>query len=112
MTRRVHKHILSQRAPAAEKGQGMVYRNKSLSITTEPEQGDAVTGAPVIELEYKHPLVPYLKRLIWRHINESGVVPRKISSPRREVLGVEFFFVFWDMKNQGIDSNPKLEVLQ
>ena len=35
--------------------------------------GDGVTGAPVIELEYKHCLrVPYLKRLIWRHINELG----------------------------------------
>lgn len=40
-------------------------------------KGDGVPGAPVTELEYKHYFVmPYLKRLIWRHISESGVVPR------------------------------------
>lgn len=37
---------------------------------------DGMTGAPVTELEYKHALMPYLMRLIWRHINEPGVVPR------------------------------------
>jgi hypothetical protein len=43
--------------------------------------GDGVTGAPVIELEYKHEIVmPYLKRLLWRHSGESGVVPRAYKS--------------------------------
>jgi hypothetical protein len=62
------------------------------------EKEDGVSGAPVTELEYKHYIVvSYLKRLIWRHISESGVVPRvyQISSLRlNKVLGVGFFYCF------------------
>ncbi|MNZ54573.1 hypothetical protein D3C78_724770 [compost metagenome] len=34
-------------------GQGGFYRNKPLSGISEPIDGDGMTGAPVIELEYK-----------------------------------------------------------
>lgn len=51
--RRVNKAIPSQRAQDAENGQGIFYRNKPLSGISEPGCGDGMTGAPVIELEYK-----------------------------------------------------------
>lgn len=61
------------------------------------KKGDSVSGAPVTELKYTHYIVmPYLKRLIWRHISEFGVVPRvyTISSLRLTiVLGVGFFLL-------------------
>lgn len=35
--------------------------------------GDGVTGAPVTELKYTQGFgLSYLKRLIWRHIGETG----------------------------------------
>jgi hypothetical protein len=36
MTRAVHHFVLSQRAPAAEKEQRMIYGKKPLSSTSEP----------------------------------------------------------------------------
>jgi hypothetical protein len=55
MMRRVGNSVLAQRAPAAEKEQRASSRTKPLSSIPEPSlDGDGMTGAPVIELEYKH----------------------------------------------------------
>jgi hypothetical protein len=51
-----------------------------------------VTGAPVIELGYKL-FRQYLKRLIWRHIDELGWHRDRISPPRLERLGGGIFLL-------------------
>jgi len=76
----------------------MFYRTKTQSSASESEEEDGVPGAPVTELEYKHYVVmPYLRRLIWRHVSESGwyheqsyLVPKTYQS-----WGWDFFISSW-----------------
>jgi hypothetical protein len=54
----------------------MIIRGVAKSIVKvifqHPKKGEAVTGAPVKELEYKQLILPYLKRSAWRHVGELG----------------------------------------
>lgn len=90
--RKVNRNITSQRAPSAEKEQvNFLLKQASEQGTGTLRKGDGVTGAPVTEPGYKH-LLPYLMRLIWRHINKLGWHhDYKISSLRHSSRGWDFF---------------------
>lgn len=96
MTRRVSKENLSRELRYAEKEQSVTLLKKaSEQHIGTCKRRDGVTGAPVIELGYTLGSARlYLKRLIWRHINEAGVVPRAYQSRPQDgslVLEAGFF---------------------
>lgn len=70
--RKVSRTITLQRAPSAEKEHvNILLKQASEQYIGTFQKGDGVTGAPVTEPGYKQ-LLPYLMRLIWKHINKLG----------------------------------------
>ena len=54
MTRRVNTIIPLQRAPGGENGVRNIVSKQASERHIGTGEGDGMTGAPVIELEYKH----------------------------------------------------------
>lgn len=59
----------------------MMYSNQASELCIGANCGDGVTGAPVIELRYKQRM-PYLIRVMWRHMTELGWHRDKVSRPQ------------------------------
>lgn len=55
---------------------------------------DCVTGAPVIELQYKHEFHAVLEKVLMVTSGQTGVVPRHVNFvPKTIVLEVGFFYL-------------------
>lgn len=105
MKRRVSSPISLTESPGSCKG----ARKRILKQVSELHmgtlkgnelKGGCVTGAPVIELQYKHEIHAVLRKVLMATSEQTGVVPRHVNLvPKTNVLEVGFFY--WSKKHVG-----------